>query len=162
MCLRFQFCTHQRVCVLNFLKKSQICCTLMCIPVTHICVEMLPCLVAVLCVANKTCNRVGRQNPQKAAASVRVKVQLKYRHRRIQKYSQCLKGQCHEIVDFWFFHESVFPKPLAIPLGPFRIFSKIRNGPNGILWGWGELIHEKTRIKKSRDTVPLRAHTWSM
>ncbi len=25
-----------------------------------------------------------------------------------------------------FFHESVSPKPLSIPLGPFRIFSKIR------------------------------------
>ncbi len=24
-----------------------------------------------------------------------------------------------------FFHESVSPKPLSIPLGPFRIFSKI-------------------------------------
>ncbi len=29
MCLRFQFCTHQRVCVLNFLKLSQIRCTLL-------------------------------------------------------------------------------------------------------------------------------------
>ena len=29
MCLRFQFCLHQRVCVLHFLKKSQIRCTLM-------------------------------------------------------------------------------------------------------------------------------------
>jgi hypothetical protein len=28
MCLRFQFCTHQRVCVLNFLLKSEIRCTL--------------------------------------------------------------------------------------------------------------------------------------
>ncbi len=28
MCLRFQFCTHQRVCILHFLKKSQIRCTL--------------------------------------------------------------------------------------------------------------------------------------
>ncbi len=36
-----------------------------------------------------------------------------------------LKGQCHDIFDFWFFHESVSPKPLSIPLGPFRIFSKI-------------------------------------
>ncbi len=27
---------------------------------------------------------------------------------------------------FWFFLESVSPKPLIIPLGPFRIFSKIR------------------------------------
>jgi hypothetical protein len=24
-----------------------------------------------------------------------------------------------------------------------RIFEKIRNGLNGILWGWGKLIHEK-------------------
>jgi hypothetical protein len=37
-----------------------------------------------------------------------------------------LKGQCHEIFCFWFFYESVSPKPLSIPLGPFRIFSKIR------------------------------------
>jgi hypothetical protein len=37
-----------------------------------------------------------------------------------------LKGQCHEIFCFWFFHESVSPKTLSIPLGPFRIFSKIR------------------------------------
>ena len=37
-----------------------------------------------------------------------------------------LKGQCHEIFDFWFFHESVSPKPLSVPLGWFRIFSKIR------------------------------------
>jgi hypothetical protein len=29
MCLRFQFCTHQRVCILYFLKKSQIRCILM-------------------------------------------------------------------------------------------------------------------------------------
>ena len=26
----------------------------------------------------------------------------------------------------WFFHESVFSEPLSKPLGPFRIFSKIR------------------------------------
>ncbi len=30
MCLRIQFCTHQRVCILHFLKKCQIRCTLMC------------------------------------------------------------------------------------------------------------------------------------
>jgi hypothetical protein len=33
-----------------------------------------------------------------------------------------LKGQCHEIFDFWFFHESVSPKHLSIPLWPVRIF----------------------------------------
>jgi hypothetical protein len=38
-----------------------------------------------------------------------------------------LKGQCHEIFCFWFFfHQSVSPQPHSIPLGPFRIFSKIR------------------------------------
>ncbi len=37
-----------------------------------------------------------------------------------------LKGQCHEIFDFWFFHESVSPQPLSIPLESFRIFLKIR------------------------------------
>ncbi len=37
-----------------------------------------------------------------------------------------LKGQCHEIFCFWFFYESVSPQPQSVPLGPFRIFSKIR------------------------------------
>jgi hypothetical protein len=36
-----------------------------------------------------------------------------------------LKVQCHEIFDFWLFHESVSPKPLGIPLWPYRFFSKI-------------------------------------
>jgi hypothetical protein len=36
-----------------------------------------------------------------------------------------LKGQCHEIFCLWFFHESVSPQPQSIPLGLFRIFSKI-------------------------------------
>ncbi len=35
-----------------------------------------------------------------------------------------LKGQRHEIFDMWFFYESVSPKPLSIPLGPFWIFCK--------------------------------------
>ncbi len=37
-----------------------------------------------------------------------------------------LKGQCHEIFCFRFFHESPSPKLLIITLGSFRIFSKIR------------------------------------
>jgi hypothetical protein len=40
------------------------------------------------------------------------------------------KGQCHEIFDFWFFHESVSPKPLSILLGPF---SNIRNFATGVV-----------------------------
>ncbi len=39
------------------------------------------------------------------------------------KPSKNLKGQCHEIFCFWFFSWVSFP---PIPLGPFRIFSKIR------------------------------------
>ncbi len=42
-----------------------------------------------------------------------------------------LKGQCHEIFDFRFFHESVSPKHLSIPLRPFRNFSKILGGIRG-------------------------------
>jgi hypothetical protein len=29
-----------------------------------------------------------------------------------------------------------------------RIFEKIRNGLNGILWSWGKLIHEKNQKQK--------------
>ncbi len=36
-----------------------------------------------------------------------------------------LKGQCHEIFCFWFFHESPSPKPLKITLESIRMFSKI-------------------------------------
>ncbi len=37
-----------------------------------------------------------------------------------------LKGQCHKIFCFRFFHESPSPKPLKITVGSLRIFSKIR------------------------------------
>ncbi len=37
-----------------------------------------------------------------------------------------LKGQCHEIFDFWFFSWISFPQALSIPLEPFQIFLKIR------------------------------------
>jgi hypothetical protein len=36
-----------------------------------------------------------------------------------------LKGQFHRFSTYGFFHESVSSKPLSIPLGPFRFFSKI-------------------------------------
>jgi hypothetical protein len=35
-----------------------------------------------------------------------------------------LKGQCHEIFCFWFFHESVSSQPQSFPLRLFRIFRK--------------------------------------
>jgi hypothetical protein len=37
-----------------------------------------------------------------------------------------LKRQCHETFSFWFFYESVSPKPHSNPFGPFQIFLKIR------------------------------------
>ncbi len=46
---------------------------------------------------------------------------------------------------------------LELRISPL-IFEKIRNGLNGILWGWGETEKKRTRTrsKKSRDTVPLK------
>jgi hypothetical protein len=44
---------------------------------------------------------------------------------------------------------------LGLRISP-RNFEKIRNGHNGILRGWGKLIHvKKTRSRKSRGTVPF-------
>ncbi len=68
-----------------------------------------------------------------------------------------------EIIKIYLF-EVFFPLPpvstipmvhLELRISP-RIFKKIQDGPYGILWGWGKLIHKKTKRKKSRDTVPLR------
>jgi hypothetical protein len=36
-----------------------------------------------------------------------------------------------------------------------RNFEKIRNGLNGILWGWGKLIHEKKPEAKNLVTLSL-------
>ncbi len=36
-----------------------------------------------------------------------------------------------------------------------RIFEKIWNGPNGILWDWGKLIHEKNQKQKILWHCPL-------
>jgi hypothetical protein len=60
-------------------------------------------------------------------------------------FFQRLKGTVsRDFLLLVFFHGSVFPQPQSIPLGLFQIFSKIC----GIRWGWGELIHEKTRSNK--------------
>jgi hypothetical protein len=41
----------------------------------------------------------------------------------IGKHLSGLKGQCHEIFYFWFFHESVSPLPLSILKRSFQIFA---------------------------------------
>jgi hypothetical protein len=38
------------------------------------------------------------------------------------KAASTLKGQCHEIFDFRFFHVVVSLKPLSIPLSKFEFF----------------------------------------
>ncbi len=54
-----------------------------------------------------------------------------YRKRLPQQNGDMRKRDLHAFKgtvprDFRLFHESVSPKPLSIPIGPFRIFSKIR------------------------------------
>ena len=44
---------------------------------------------------------------------------------------------------------------LDLQISP-RIFEKIRNGSNGILWGWGKLIHEKNQKQKISWHCPLK------
>jgi hypothetical protein len=47
---------------------------------------------------------------------------------------------------------------LELRISP-RIFEKIRKTTLMVYSGvWGNLIHEKTRSRKSRDTVPLTHH----
>jgi hypothetical protein len=36
---------------------------------------------------------------------------------------------------------------LELAISP-RLLEKIRNGPNGTLWGWGELIQKKNQKQK--------------
>ncbi len=42
---------------------------------------------------------------------------------------------------------------LDLQISP-RIFEKIWNGPNGILWGWGKLIDEKNQKQKISSHCP--------
>ncbi len=45
------------------------------------------------------------------------------RPRSVQNFN-ILKGQCHEIFDFWFFYDSVSPQPQNIPMERFEFFRK--------------------------------------
>jgi hypothetical protein len=78
-----------------------------------------------------------------------------------------LKGQCYEIFDFRFFSWISFPQPQSIPLGPFRIFSKIRGDirslrcttgvvdTGGIIRGLGEDDSRRKPEAKHLVTLPL-------
>jgi hypothetical protein len=60
-----------------------------------------------------------------------------------------LKGQCHEIFDFMFFHKSVSSKPLSIPLKAFRIFENSRrysqlNVHHRLRWQMEKIFNQKS------------------
>ncbi len=92
------------------------------------------------------------------------------RHRAVTR-SLCLKGQCWDFL-LLFFHESVFPKPQRLPLGPFQSFPKIcgdlqvkvhhryqrhqRQICHQYTQGLGGTDSwKKNKSRKSCDTVPL-------
>ncbi len=51
---------------------------------------------------------------------------LHYKTKQVDLVDVYLKGVWHVIFDFMFFLESVSPGSMTTPLGPFRIFLKIR------------------------------------
>jgi hypothetical protein len=62
------------------------------------------------------------------------------------------KGQCHKLFCFRFlFHESVSPKPLRIPLGPFQIFfwklAEIFAAQDALLVSLTPVSNKKKRFK---------------
>ncbi len=61
-------------------------------------------------------------------------------HRERKKYKNCgfsKRDSVTRFSTFCFFHESVSPKPLSIPLGSFRIFSKIRGDIRSSMFATG-------------------------
>jgi hypothetical protein len=52
-------------------------------------------------------------------------------------FTLLLKGQCTRFFASGFFLKSVSPKPLIIPLGPFRIFTKIRGDIRSLSFATG-------------------------
>ncbi len=75
-----------------------------------------------------------------------------------------LKGQCHKVFDFWFFHESVFPKPLSIPLGPFRTFSKLHGDIRSSRFTTGvvDTSGKWTKFSIIKVWIILFGHLWEL
>ncbi len=94
---------------------------------------------------------------------VKVNIDLKGGWENVQRnfgrktqWSLCtsLKGQCHNIFYFYFFHETSSPKPLKITLRSFEIFLKIvetfasQGGPpvSMFQWHWRQILPLKSLI----------------
>ncbi len=69
-----------------------------------------------------------------------------------------LKGQCHEIFDCRFFHESVSPKPLSIPLGSFQICLKFAK----IFTTQGEVHHRCRRWHQGQIYQRCHWYQWQI
>ncbi len=80
-----------------------------------------------------------------------------------------LKGSLTRDFLLHFFHESLYPGPLGIPLGSFRLFWKFANISTNFRKNlkrpyWytqrlgGNWCMKKTRSRKSRGTVSLKVH----
>ncbi len=78
-----------------------------------------------LCLANNFCMKAFASKVYAFWKVLLKNHNPRFKPRLLQKI-WTLKGVCHEIFSFNFFHNSVFPGSLSIPLGPFQIFSKIR------------------------------------
>jgi hypothetical protein len=78
----------------------------------------------------------------------------------VARVYSCIKGKVPRVLDFRFLSWISFPQAttpvvyLHLRISPW-IFNKIRNDSNVIFRGRGEMSHEKTWRKKSRDTVPI-------
>ncbi len=67
---------------------------------------------------------------------------------------ECLKGTVSRDFRLLFFFMNQFPQAENFP--PPRISKKICNGPNGILWGWGET--DSWKKSESKNLVTLSLH----
>jgi hypothetical protein len=63
-----------------------------------------------------------------------------------------LKGVRLEIFDFRLFNESVSPRTLSIPLGPFRIFSKILGDLRNVVFIAGVVDTSDKLLTGNNDT----------
>ncbi len=75
---------------------------------------------------------------------------------------RCLKGQCHDFSTSGFFHKSVSPKLLSVPLGPFRFFSEIRGDIRSSRFTTG-VVDTGGKWKKSsirKILIILLGHLW--
>jgi hypothetical protein len=128
MCLRFQFCTHQRVCILYFLKKSQIRCTLVWSPLKGQCHEIF-CFWFFSSISFLP----APEYPIRRYSQVKV-------HHRYQRH----RSPAAKLPPVSTTPAANLPPVSTTPAANFAtsFTSVVDTGGN---FAWGKLIHEKTR-----------------